>query len=117
MVYLQLATITFNMGIRFEFGKALLPAFAILFWFAGALMAKAKRNFFIGIRTPWTLSSDKIWKATHKLGARLFKLAAVVILAGMLAPGFVAFVIMVVAVLAAALISIVYSYVLFAKNY
>jgi uncharacterized membrane protein len=37
----------------------------------GNPMGKVRRNFFIGIRTPWTLASEAVWYATHRLAARL----------------------------------------------
>lgn len=37
----------------------------------GNPMGKVRRNFFIGIRTPWTLASESVWYATHRLAARL----------------------------------------------
>jgi uncharacterized membrane protein len=44
------------------------------------LIKNAKRNWFIGIRTPWTMSSDKVWDKTYKIGGKLFKIAGVVAL-------------------------------------
>ncbi|MEM1515464.1 MAG: SdpI family protein [Candidatus Bathyarchaeia archaeon] len=41
----------------------------------GILCEDSKRNWFIGIRTPWTLSSDRVWEKTHRLGGKLFKTA------------------------------------------
>lgn len=37
----------------------------------GNPMGKVKRNFYVGIRTPWSLTNDRVWHATHRLGARL----------------------------------------------
>ncbi|MCK7526814.1 MAG: SdpI family protein [Ignavibacteriales bacterium] len=48
--------------------QAMLPAMGLLFIVIGSMLRKAKRNFFIGIRTPWTLSSDYVWDKTHQLG-------------------------------------------------
>ena len=56
---------------------------ALLFYVLGALMPRFKRNFFVGIRTPWTLSSDVVWKKTHSLGGILFKAAAVIGIIGL----------------------------------
>ena len=42
------------------------------FIFIGNLMGKVKRNYFIGLKTPWTLSSDLSWDKTHRLSGRLF---------------------------------------------
>jgi uncharacterized membrane protein len=38
----------------------------------GNQMSKVKRNFFVGIKTPWTLASEKVWTRTHRLSARLW---------------------------------------------
>jgi uncharacterized membrane protein len=37
----------------------------------GNPMGKVKRNFYIGVKTPWTLASERVWHATHRLCARL----------------------------------------------
>jgi hypothetical protein len=34
----------------------------------GNYLGKTTRNFFLGIRTPWTLASDEVWRRTHRLG-------------------------------------------------
>ena len=47
-------------------------------------MGKLRKNFFIGIRTPWTLASDAVWERTHRLGGRLFMLAGLVMVVGVL---------------------------------
>lgn len=47
---------------------------------SGVLISKAKRNFFIGIRTPLTLSSDEVWNRTHRFGGKLFKIAGIIII-------------------------------------
>jgi len=38
----------------------------------GNVLGKVRRNFYIGIRTPWTLASERVWYATHRLGAKTF---------------------------------------------
>jgi uncharacterized membrane protein len=82
---------------------------AALFFFIGVLLGRAKRNYFIGIRTPWTLSNDVVWDRTHQLGARLFKLAAVLILLGIFWPNLSIYFIM-VPVIVVAVATIVASY-------
>ena len=37
----------------------------------GNVLGKVRRNFWMGVRTPWTLASEKVWVATHRLAARL----------------------------------------------
>lgn len=48
----------------------LIGGVAVFIGLLGNLMGKVRRNFWIGIRTPWTLASDRVWYATHRLAAR-----------------------------------------------
>jgi len=57
----------------------LAPAVGILFFYLGILTENAKRNWFVGIRTPWTLSDERVWDKTHRLGGKLFKIIGVLI--------------------------------------
>ena len=82
--YLYIITLMWNANMKFSINQMLVPAFAILFYYSGVLMEKAKRNWFVGIRTPWTLSSKAVWDKTHRIGGQLFKLSAVVVLLGLL---------------------------------
>ncbi len=52
-------------------------AFALLFIIIGNYMPKVPQNWFVGIKTPWTISSEVVWKKTHILGGWLFILAGV----------------------------------------
>ena len=74
----------------------------------GNYMGKLRKNFFIGIRTPWTLASDAVWERTHRLGGWLFMLAGLVTMVGVLigAPAWL----MLTEIVVAALIPCVYSF-------
>jgi uncharacterized membrane protein len=59
MLFIHAITLAWNLGYdQFNIGNAIIPAVGVILIFAGVIMMKAKRNFFIGIRTPWTLSDD-----------------------------------------------------------
>ncbi|MCL5090650.1 MAG: DUF1648 domain-containing protein [Patescibacteria group bacterium] len=109
LFYLYLLSIFWNLGYRFNFGSMLSPAFALLFYSAGVLIGKAKRNWFIGIRTPWTLSSDRVWNRTHELGGKLFKAIALISLLGIFFPQ-IAFYLVLAPVLAMTVYLFVFSY-------
>jgi uncharacterized membrane protein len=115
LLYMYLLTIFWATGFTFNFIYALIPALSLLFYYAGVLMQHSKRNWFIGIRTPWTLSSEAVWNKTHKLGSKLFKAAAIVGLLGLLFPDYAIWFI-IVPVLAVAAYMIAYSYVEFQKE-
>ena len=58
---------------------------AILFIVLGNVLPRARPNWFVGIRTPWTLSSDRVWERTHRLGGRVLVVGGIVVaLAGLL---------------------------------
>ena len=85
----------------------------VLFMIIGNYMGKLRKNFFIGIRTPWTLASDAVWERTHRVGGWLFMLAGVasmlLALAGGAPSGLIVIILSVVLVLA------VYSYVVYRR--
>jgi uncharacterized membrane protein len=92
---------------------AMLPFMGVLFIGVGYMLRKAKRNFFIGIRTPWTLSSDRVWDKTHQLGSILFMAAGVFAIIGGFFGGMMAFWLMFVPLIGSSLFLVVYSYVLY----
>jgi uncharacterized membrane protein len=114
-LYIYLLTILWAFGFTFNFIYAMVPAFSALFYYAGVLTENAKQNWFIGIRTPWTLSSEKVWDKTHRLGGKLFKVAALIGLVGLLFPDYAIWFVIIPIILVAAY-TIVYSYVEFQKE-
>ena len=117
MVYIYFLTLRWNLGYtEFAMSKAMLPALGILFFFVGYMLRKAKRNFFIGIRTPWTLSSDRVWDETHRLGSVLFMASGVLAFIGAFFGGMIAFWFLFIPLIGSTLITLVYSYVLYQRE-
>lgn len=86
-----------------------------LFIYIGFLLGHAEQNWFVGIRTPWTLSSETVWKKTHEIGGKLFKIAGVIAFAGVLAGEYAIWFIL-VPVLAVAVFTVAYSYFEYQKE-
>lgn len=82
-------------------------AMGMLLIVIGNYLGKVRRNFFIGIRTPWTLASEEVWNRTHRLGGYLFVAAGVLMAFG--AVGQIGFWIGFGAVMTAALVPVLYS--------
>jgi uncharacterized membrane protein len=80
MTYISLLTILANHRYDFNMTTMLMPAIGAWFFYIGSLMKQLKRNWFIGVRTPWTLSSDLVWEKTHKLTSKLFKIVGIIII-------------------------------------
>ncbi|MFC6987764.1 SdpI family protein [Haloplanus sp. GCM10025708] len=104
--------VAFNLGYEFDFTALILVGAAGLFYYVGILLPHAEPNWFAGIRTPWTLSSDEVWDRTHSLGSRLFKLTAVLTLVGLFF-GDIAIYFLLVPLLLTAGVTAVYSYYLY----
>ncbi|PJE57420.1 MAG: hypothetical protein COU82_02105 [Candidatus Portnoybacteria bacterium CG10_big_fil_rev_8_21_14_0_10_38_18] len=115
LFYIYVLTIFWNLGKTFDMGRAMVPAIGILFFYIGILLKYAKRNWFIGIRTPWTLSSDNVWDKTHKLGAKLFKIAAIITLLGLFFPKIAIWLAILPAILFA-IYTFIYSYIVYKKE-
>jgi uncharacterized membrane protein len=114
MVALHAGIVAFNLGYEFDFVALVVAGVAALFWVVGVVLTRAERNWFVGIRTPWTLSSDAVWRRTHDLGARLFKLSAVLALVGAVVSDYAVYFVVGPA-LATAVVTFVYSYVLYER--
>jgi len=82
IVFIQVFIILWNLGIRIRINLFLPVFLGILFFYCGILCENSKRNWFVGIKTPWTLTSEKVWDKTHKLGGRLFKIAGILTVVG-----------------------------------
>lgn len=75
---ITLATIAISFGYQVPMVRVIIFTVMIMLVIVGNFLSKTKSNFFIGIRTPWTLSSEDNWRRTHRLGGRLFMLAGII---------------------------------------
>ncbi|HXD11530.1 MAG TPA: SdpI family protein [Anaerolineales bacterium] len=117
MLYIHGLTLAWSLGYTdFKMSTSMLPAMGLLFIFLGYLLRKAKRNFFIGIRTPWTLSSDTVWDKTHQLGAILFTASGILAFLGGIFGGMTAFWFLFVPLIGSTVFLLVYSYVLYQRE-
>lgn len=51
---------------------------SLLFILIGNVMGRFKHNYFIGVRTPWTLANEEVWRKTHRLAAPLWVLGGII---------------------------------------
>ncbi len=69
--YLHLITMQAALHPGFDMGRMMLAGLLLFLALIGNVLGKVRRNFWMGVRTPWTLASDAVWIATHRLAARL----------------------------------------------
>lgn len=109
-------TLLAALGYGISIEKIIPLIVGVLFIVIGNYLPKSKSNFFYGIKTPWTLSSEVSWRKTHRLGGRLFVVAGIVcILSSFLLNGNIKAVVFFIAIMIAAIVPIVASY-FYAKN-
>lgn len=96
------------LGSDVNISKVVFFCVGLLLVFIGNFMGKFRKNFFIGIRTPWTLASDEVWAKTHRLGGWCFVAAGLLMVAMSFVGGNQEWVVFIV--VGAALIPVVYSY-------
>ncbi len=115
-LYLHVLVLIYNLGWMIDVGSWLMPSFAVLWFYIGILLGHARKNWFVGIRTPWTLTDEDNWTATHRLATATFKSAGILLLLGVFLPSAVLWYAALPILLASALIPVVYSYVLYRRN-
>jgi uncharacterized membrane protein len=108
MLFFNGITIAINMGMKLNLNRFLALATGIQFYFFGVYLEHAKQNWFIGIRTWWTLSNEIVWDRTHKIGSKLFKACGIIALAGVLIPQ-IAIILILLPILSVAIYLIYYS--------
>lgn len=109
--YIHAVLLVASLHPKFDLSRFLVGGILASFALMGNMMGKLRRNFYMGIRVPWTLASERVWNETHRLGAQLFVLSGVIGLALLLAgiPPIWAMAPFVVAIVG----PILYSYVLY----
>lgn len=115
MLFVHLSTILWNIGMIFNMSTMIMIPMAILFYYLGMIMPHLKKNWFIGIRTPWTLSNEKVWKKTHELGGKLYKVLAVFFLMLLILPSNF-FIYLIGIIITISLYPIIYSYFEYQKQ-
>ena len=64
-----------------DLGRALLGGIGLAVVLLGNVLGKVRRNFWLGVRTPWTLASERVWYATHRLAGKTMVAGGLLVLA------------------------------------
>jgi len=75
-----------NLGFEFNMNTVMFPAVGVLLFILGGFISEAELNWFVGVRTPWTLSNEEVWRSTHEKAGILFKISGVITVLGLLVP-------------------------------
>jgi len=105
-----------GLGYTVQVDRLLPLGVGLLFAFLGNYLTRVEPNWFVGIRTPWTLSSDAVWRKTHRTAGWLFVVGGLVIAAGAFAPRGVFLPLFVATIVVVAGIPVVQSYILWKRE-
>ena len=97
-------------GAPIRMDRVVMPSVGVFIAIMGILIPKAHPNWFVGIRTPWTLTSDLSWERTHKIGGTLFVILGVLMVASSFVAPETAIWILVAAALGIVVFLFAYSY-------
>ena len=70
LAYLYAVMLWSALGHTIDAGRAIVAGVCLFIAMIANVMGKVRRNFYIGIRTPWALANERVWNATHRFGAR-----------------------------------------------
>jgi len=88
----------------------------ILFIVMGNYLPQVKSNYFMGIRTPWTLSSEDVWVKTHRLSGKICFVAGIVIFVSTFLPAYLSSDIIISMIAIIVIVPTAYSYFMFKKG-
>jgi uncharacterized membrane protein len=87
MLMITIVTLLAGLGQPVPMNRVVPISVGLLLVVLGNFMGKFTRNFFVGIRTPWTLANEEVWLRTHRLGGKVFVAGGLVVVAAGLAGG------------------------------
>jgi len=115
---LSIYLIFISRGEKIHNSNILFALLGFLFLLLGNYLQAVRANYFFGIRTPWTLESESVWKKTHKLGGRLWVTGGIIIiiLCCLIKDNHIMAITFLVIVITMSVIPLVYSYLEFRKE-
>lgn len=112
----QVVTLGQALGWPLEVDRAIPAAVGLLFIGLGNYLPRVRSNWFIGIRTPWTLDNDRVWRDTHRVGGRAFVVAGILLLLSALLGPTARLWALCAAIAIAVVVPLVYSYVAYRRD-
>ena len=70
LAYIQILILLGSLGMAVDMSRTIEGGICLLIALLGNVMGKVRRNFFVGIRTPWTIANERVWNVTHRVAAK-----------------------------------------------
>ncbi|MBU1238297.1 SdpI family protein [Myxococcota bacterium] len=117
MVSIHWVTMLYSLGSPVSVSLLVPMGVGILFMVIGNFLPQVKPNWFVGIRLPWTLADDKVWKQTHRLGGWLFTILGVLTLASAIISPRVSFIVLLGGIVLLLATTVLYSLTLYRRSH
>lgn len=114
--FVNMSTILQGLGYNVPMSYIAPIMAGLVFIIIGNYLQRVRSNYFMGIRTPWTLSNENVWKKTHRLSGKLFFIGGLLILISAFLPNGYKSVIMWGSIVLCVAIPYLYSYVAYKKE-
>lgn len=108
--------IAYNLGTHVDIRKVTMFLIGIFFAIMGNYLTQVKHNYLFGIRTPWTLANEEIWRKTHRLAGPLMMIGGIISLISCFFSGSAAVIVFIIVIGIASIIPAFYSYLLHTRN-
>jgi uncharacterized membrane protein len=82
--YIQILSLLAALGLALDIGRAAEGGISLFIALLGNVLGRVRRNFYVGIRTPWTIANERVWNVTHRLAAKTIFVGGLVGLIGVL---------------------------------
>ncbi|HEY3220130.1 MAG TPA: SdpI family protein [Gemmatimonadales bacterium] len=105
-----------GLGFSIKIDRLMPLGIGLLFVFLGNFLTRVEPNWFVGIRTPWTLSSDTVWRRTHRTGGWVFVIGGLLLASTALLPRAAFLPLLIATIVIMPAIPIVQSYVLWKRE-
>lgn len=70
LAYVHALLLAAGLSLAIDMSRAIMGGVCLLFALLGNVLGKVRRNFYVGIRTPWTIANEQVWNATHRVAAK-----------------------------------------------
>jgi uncharacterized membrane protein len=116
LAMLHVGVLLFNLGYDIKIDMIVPIAVGLLFIVLGNYMPKFKHNYFVGIKTPWTLANEKVWAKTHRFGGKVFIVMGLVLIASAFFNGPAQFTVLMAVIFGGIFLLFLMSYIYFKKE-
>lgn len=113
LIAIQIITTLVALGYDINIQIIISELVGVLFIVVGNYLPRARQNFFVGVKTPWTLMNEVVWDKTHRLSSKVFVIAGIVFMLSVFLPATIQIYVIITTIALLVIIPIVSSYIFY----